>query len=567
MGGEGRVLERWKEYFEELLNVGETMREVEDSREMDVEIVEGGRGEREGIEMGEIEKALCKVKKGKAPGMDGIQIEMIKGMGMEVKEWLLRLFNVCWKKGKVPQEWQVVCLVPIYKGKGDRTECGSYRGISLMSVVGKLYGRIIEERCRRKTENLIGEEQGGFRKGRGCMDQIFTFKSLSEKFVEMKREMYVCFMDLEKAYDRVDRENLFSVLYKRGVRGGLLNAVKAFYKNSMAGVRMGHKVGDLFEVKGGLRQGCVMSPWLFNLYLDDVIKGMNREGRGVRINYRGEKEEVSVLLFADDGVLMAETEQKLGELVEQFRRECEQKGLRVNVNKTKVMRVGERGEGGIGGENVRIGGERVERERKFRYLGVDLMEDGCMDGEIEHRLAEGNKVLGGLREIFKKGVSKAVKMRLYESVLIPTLTYGCEAWVVSAKVKKKIEVLEMRVLREIVGVRRVDRIRNARVRNMCESGVSLMGLVEKRILRWFGHLIRMNEERLVKRVMTCEIEGRRGRGRPGKRWMDCLKEILIEMGLSWEEKAELARDRKRWRGVVGEGIEGREKMLGRILDE
>ena len=183
------------------------------------------------------------------------------------------------------------------------------------------------------------------------MDQIFTFKSLSEKFVGMKREMYVCFMNLEKAYDRVDRENLFSVLYKKGVRGELLNAVKAFYKNSMAGVRMGHKVGELFEVKGGLRQGCVMSPWLFNLYLDDVIKGMNVDGRGVRIKYKGEEEELSVLLFADDGLLIAETEEKLGELVEEFRRECEQKGLRVNVNKTKVMRVGE-GEGrGFEGES------------------------------------------------------------------------------------------------------------------------------------------------------------------------------------------------------------------------
>ena len=117
--------------------------------------------------MGEIERALCKVKKGKAPGMDGVRMEMIKGMGREVKEWLARLFNICWKKGRIPHEWQVACLIPIYKGKGCRMECGSYRGISLMSVVGKLYGRIIEERCRAKTENEMGEEQGGLGRGGG----------------------------------------------------------------------------------------------------------------------------------------------------------------------------------------------------------------------------------------------------------------------------------------------------------------------------------------------------------------------------------------------------------------
>ena len=137
-----------------------------------------------------------------------------------------------------------------------------------------------------RTENEIGEEQGGFRRGRGCMDQLFIFKLLSEKFVEKKREMYVCFMDLEKAYDRVDREKLFRVLYKKGVRGGLLEAVKSFYKNSRAGVRIGHKMGELFEVRGGLRQGCVMSPWLFNLYVDEVVKGMNRDGRGVNVRVR-----------------------------------------------------------------------------------------------------------------------------------------------------------------------------------------------------------------------------------------------------------------------------------------
>ena len=178
--------------------------------------------------------------------------------------------------------------------------------------------------------------RGVFRKGRGCMDQIFTFKSLSEKFVEKKREMFVRFMDLEKAYDRVDREKMFRVLHKKGITGGLLEAVKSFYRNSMAGVRVGHKTGDLFEVRGGLRQGCVMSPWLFNLYVDEVIKGMNRGGRGVRVRYEGDVEEVSVLLFADDAVLMAETEERMGELMGEFVRECEDKGLRVNVSKTTV---------------------------------------------------------------------------------------------------------------------------------------------------------------------------------------------------------------------------------------
>ena len=189
---------------------------------------------------------------------------------------------------------------------------------------------------------------------------------------------------------------------------------------------------------------------------------------------------------------------------------------------------------------------------------------GGMEGEIEHRIAEGSKMVGALREIFKKGLSKEVKMRLDESVFIPVVTYGCESWVMNAKVKKKIGVLEMRMLREIAGVRRVDRVRNTRVRDLCGSDVSLIGLVERRVLRWFGHLTRVNQRRLVKKVFKGEIEGERGRGRPGKRWVDGVKEVLRELGLTWDEAIEVARDRGRWREVVGFGIERRERVLGRI---
>ena len=103
-------------------------------------------------------------------------------------------------------------VVPLYKGKGDKTECGSYRGISLLSVPGKLYGRIIIERVRRRTENAREEEQSGFRKGRGCVDQVYALKNVLEKMTEKQKEVFMAFLDLEKAYDRVPREALWEVL-------------------------------------------------------------------------------------------------------------------------------------------------------------------------------------------------------------------------------------------------------------------------------------------------------------------------------------------------------------------
>ena len=113
------------------------------------------------------------MKSGKAPGLDGFPVECLKKGGMAVLEWLVRLLNVSFDMEVVPMDWSGACIVPLYKGKGNKCECSNSRGISLLSVVCKLYGRVLK-RVRAGTECPIGEEQCGFRQGRGCMDQVFA---------------------------------------------------------------------------------------------------------------------------------------------------------------------------------------------------------------------------------------------------------------------------------------------------------------------------------------------------------------------------------------------------------
>ena len=180
---------------------------------MEMMVEESGVGViSESVNVSEVEAASRKMKRGKSAGLDGVCVEMIKSGEECMMEWLVRLFNVCWREKSVPQDWMDACIVPIYKGKGDKKECNNYRGISLLSVVGKLYGRIVIGRVKQITEMSIGEEQGGFREGRGCVDQVFTLRMIVEKFREKKKDLYMCFMDLEKAYDRVCREKMWLVL-------------------------------------------------------------------------------------------------------------------------------------------------------------------------------------------------------------------------------------------------------------------------------------------------------------------------------------------------------------------
>ena len=154
------------------------------------------------------------------------------------------------------------------------------------------------------TENRLLEEQAGFRSGRGCIDQIFIIRQLTEKYLEKDKKMYAAFIDTEKAYDKVWRTDLRVTLKGYGVRGKLLGSIKALYKESKACVRVEGKVTEEFMVEQGLRQGCPLSPWLFNVFLDRVV-------REAMVGFQGgvglDSCLIQTLMFADGTVMLAQT--------------------------------------------------------------------------------------------------------------------------------------------------------------------------------------------------------------------------------------------------------------------
>ena len=158
------------------------------------------------------------------------------------------------------------------------------KSITLLSVVGKIYAGIIVDRVRKVTEGLIYDEEGGFRAERECVDHILTIQQIGEKPREKKRRVYVGFVGLEKAYDRVNREALWQVLRMYDAGGKLLNGVNSIYVNSLAYVSVEGSESECFRIDGGVRQVCIMSPWLFKIYMDAVMKDLKM---GMR--WRGHK--------------------------------------------------------------------------------------------------------------------------------------------------------------------------------------------------------------------------------------------------------------------------------------
>ena len=545
------VRARWAEYFEELLN-------VEDDREarivavgrMNVPVFSEMNEKR--VERVEVMEALKELKEGKAPGMDGCAAECLRRGGVAIIEWLVRILNVCFDESLVPEDWCSACIVPLYKGKGDRYECSNSRGISLLSVVGKVYGRVLIKRVREKTEEVLKEEQCGFRRGRGCVDQIFAVRQISEKYLAKGKEVFWAFMDLEKAYDRVDREALWQVVGLYEVGGKLLRALKSFYVGSKACVRVGNEVSDSFLVKTGVRQGCVMSPWLFNLYMDGVVREVNERvlGRGAKLKGRnGLTWEVNQLLFADDTALVADSEKKLRRLVNEFGRVCERRKLKVNVAKSKVMRCAR--DGVVGTLQVCLNGEVLEEVESFKYLGSNVAASGGVEDEVKHRVNEGCKALGALKKVMNgRSVSMGVKRSLYQSVVMPTVLYGAETWGTRVAERRKVDVFEMKCLRSMVGVSRMDRVRNEEVRARSDIRKKLSERADVNAINWFGHMERMDEQRLVKRIYVSHAEGVRARGRPRMEWLDGVKRCLDGRGLTLDEARVRALDRDEWRAIV-----------------
>ena len=206
------VLKVWESYFKELLN--------QDINNNDLKLpsyVEG-KVELTNITDTEMQTRMKGMKKGRAPGIDEMRVEMVMAAGESGISWTKRLLNACLRQGKVPEEWRTGLIVPIWKKKkGDVQDPGKYRGITLLSHIMKLLERIVGGRIRKKVEQELGEEQQGFRKGRGTTDGMFILRQMVKKRLEINGGMAVGFMDSEKAYDTVPREMVVATVGWVGV--------------------------------------------------------------------------------------------------------------------------------------------------------------------------------------------------------------------------------------------------------------------------------------------------------------------------------------------------------------
>ncbi|KAK3522562.1 hypothetical protein QTP86_023279 [Hemibagrus guttatus] len=305
---EESVQRRWKEYFEELMN-------EENEREKRVEGVNSVEQKVDKIRKDEVRKALKRMKSGKAVGPDDIPVEVWKCLGEAAVEFLTSLFNRVLESERMPEEWRRSVLVPIFKNKGDVQSCSNYRGIKLMSHTMKLWERVVEARLRKVVE--FCEQQYGFMPRKSTTDAIFALRILMEKYRDGQRELHCVFVDLEKAYDRVPREELWYCMRKSGVAEKYVRVVQDMYERSRTVVRCAVGQTEEFNVKVGLHQGSALSPFLFAIVMDQLSEEVRQESPWT-------------MMFADDIVICSESREQVEENLERWRFALERRGMKVS---------------------------------------------------------------------------------------------------------------------------------------------------------------------------------------------------------------------------------------------
>lgn len=282
---------RWKEYFHELLN-----RPVTADRQTSVHHFVEPLIETPSYE--EVVTAINKLKSQKAPGEDNVPAELIKHGGPELWNRLHRIIVKVWEDENLPEEWLMGLLIPIHK-KGSRYDCENYRGICLLNVSYKILAVILFDRLEVYTEEIIGDYQGGFRKGRSTTDQLFIIRQIMEKAWEYNITIHQLFVDFKQAYDSISREALFEIMEEFGIPRKLIRLTKATLTATKCKILIQGTFSDPFDIITGLRQGDRLSTMLFNLALEKVIRAMS-------INWKGTifTSSKQLAAFADDADLI-----------------------------------------------------------------------------------------------------------------------------------------------------------------------------------------------------------------------------------------------------------------------
>ncbi|VDP35171.1 unnamed protein product [Schistosoma curassoni] len=346
---------RWVEYFEEILNRPAPMNPTDiEAAHTDLPVdINLPTTE-------EIRMAIRQMKSERATGPENTPAEALKSDIEATTNMLHLLFKKIWEEEQVSMDWKEGHVVKIPK-KGDLSKCENYIGITLLSIPGKVFIRVLLNRMKDAVDAQLRDQQAGFRKDRSCTDRIATLRVIVEQSVEWNSSLYINFIDYEKAFDSVDRRTLWKLLRHYGVSEKIVNIIRNLYDGLQCKVVHGGQLTDSFQVRTGVRQGCLLSPFLFLLVVDWIMKTSTSEGKhGTEWTAQNQLDNLD---FADDLALLSHTHEQMQIKIASVEAVTSSVGLNIHKANTKTLKYNTENS-----NPITLDGETLEDVESFTYL-------------------------------------------------------------------------------------------------------------------------------------------------------------------------------------------------------
>ena len=378
------------------------------------------------ITLDELNFSIKGIKKGKRAFLDDISNDAIKNGVQYLDKSLIHLYNTVLSFGVFPDIWGESLVIPLHK-KGDKMNVNNYRGIMIASSVGKLFLKILTKRIDEymKSNSKWCLNQCGFKEDHRTEDNLFILQSIYCSHVENNNgKMFVAFVDFSKFFDKINRQFLRYKLSKYGITGKIYDIIKSMYNKTSYMVNIGDLISPIFDGTNGVKQGCVISPLLSNIFQNDLhdIFDVNASDP-IKLG----DIKLNSISWADDLILLSKSKLGLQTCLNNLEMYCKRWGLEVNIDKTKVMLFSKRSQKPV---DLFYGKTRLECVKKFNYLGFLITDNFKFSHLINDRIMKSNRVYNLVLQAFRTSgnVNVSLAMSIFDKQIIPILLYGCAIW-------------------------------------------------------------------------------------------------------------------------------------------
>ena len=488
----------------------------------------------------EIAEIISNKKNGKSTS--DIKNEILKRTGDEMVDFLWPMIFAVWNEEEIPGKWNEGLITSIWKGRGDMESLKNHRGITVSSAIGTIVEEILDNRIEKKV--LFTQAQAGGQKGLSTCDHIFIIRAIISIAKKQKRNIFLTYYDVEKAYDNVDVDNMLVILWERGFRGKAWRILKNLSKNLTSKVKTRFGVTKPFEMEIGGRQGSRLTGRLFSKQMDVLSEEMmEKTSEALQIN---DNLRIGALLYVDDVVSSVEgvkNQERVLTTIDNF-------AIRNKVvwgsEKCKVMQIGQQKDD----RNVwQLGEKEIGTCKEYKYLGDVISYDGKNKANIEarcrkiHTSTRNINTIGG-NEVMR-GIEASVLLELHEKINVPSLITNSETWILSKYEEKEIDKIEIKALKRLFSLPTT---------TPTPAVIFAFGILyttcrihEKQFL-FLQKLLKRNEEHWTKRLLIILFELNIG-------WSERIIKKLEEYNLETDMNKIKDKTVKTWKKEVKQAVE------------